>query len=542
MNKEDDSNEHFSPDNGRPGDEETPYANYPGSSDDFPRPTRYLKQTEIAALNPYYRHSELPEDGGPVALASGTIVDVVGEGGMARVYRIWNERLEVFRAVKVLLPNMDSETRGRFETEGKITAKLHHPNILEIHGVGDWQGLPYLEMEYIHGETLADTIRRHGPLPSAVCSAIAVLTARALDHAHNQEIMIYGSVYRGIIHRDLKPQNIMISSKGVLKLMDFGIARPSEVSIHTATGKMVGTLVYLSPEQLDSDRIDARTDIYSFGVILYELLAGESPFPQKSLAALVQAKGENVYKPLRQYRHPFHEKLAELCKACMAKNPEKRIGTAAELVSSLENIHRSITRLRPEQALQSFIENPKEFRAPGPRGLTTGPIRLPPLIGAGRSGSQPKNSSASWIAAGSILLLIGFLVVWYRPWRRIAHGVSEGQTVWAPPSAEKPVVPEKSTIPRQSRLTDTEAENTEAPPPPVHRKAETKSRPSSEPPSPVSPAEVAVKTELKTPAVSPKPPVARHPNESKDIDVDERRASSPSETMSSQERLRRKYK
>ena len=201
-----------------------------------------LDATSLRAANPYQNPgaaagpaTNLPSGNEPIPLGSGAIVGLLGSGGMARVYKIWNEKLEVFRAVKILLPNQQGDLRNRFETEAKITAKLHHPNIVEIYNVGDWQGLPYLEMEIIDGLSLESIISKTGKLPSSVCSSIAIFTARALGYAHGQQFLIYGKNYHGIVHRDLKPANIMVSSQGALKLMDFGIARPTEASPKTKT-------------------------------------------------------------------------------------------------------------------------------------------------------------------------------------------------------------------------------------------------------------------------------------------------------------------
>ena len=189
----------------------------------------------------------LPDGKEPIALASGTIAGILGTGGMARVYKIWNEKLEVFRAVKILLPTQQKDLKNRFETEVKITAKLHHPNIVEIYSVGEWNGLPYIEMELVEGDSLEAIIGRYGKLPFSVCSATAIFVARALVYAHGQEFLLYGKNYHGVIHRDLKPANIMISKSGEVKLMDFGIARPTEASLHTVEGNIVGTMQYLSP-------------------------------------------------------------------------------------------------------------------------------------------------------------------------------------------------------------------------------------------------------------------------------------------------------
>lgn len=135
----------------------------------------------------------LPDGEQPIQLGSGTVAGILGTGGMAKVFRIWNEKLEVFRAVKILLPNFQNDLKTRFETEAKITAKLHHPNIIEIYGIGEWNGLPYLEMEYVEGISLQQFVVKYGKLPEQVCSSIAICIAQALLYAHCREVQIYGN-------------------------------------------------------------------------------------------------------------------------------------------------------------------------------------------------------------------------------------------------------------------------------------------------------------------------------------------------------------
>ncbi len=406
-----------------------------------PPAKQYIRPVGKKIENPY-ELKKLPSAESRIPLGSGVIVGEIGEGGMARVYKIWNQRLEVFRAVKILLPNMNKETRGRFETESKITAKLHHPNLLDVHNVGDWEGLPFIEMEFIDGVTLDTLIKRYTPLPPAVISAIGVMTSRALAYAHNQEIMLYGKVYRGIIHRDLKPQNIMVSSKGVLKLMDFGIARPSEVSIHTAPGKVVGTLMYLSPEQLDKDGIDARTDVYSFGAILYEMLSGRRAFPQKSMSLLLQAKAENVYEPLKSRTPSIKGELATLSDTCMSRDPEKRIQTAEDLVRVIETIHTHTTSLRPEEVLAAYVRNPGDFVAPPSAAI-------PPIDNAGESADgKSKQSILSIVLAGfgGVVLVIGLVFVGYIVWDRFVAGEEGGSL------SSQQTLPEPATNPSESGI------------------------------------------------------------------------------------------
>ncbi|MBD3314406.1 MAG: protein kinase [Chitinivibrionales bacterium] len=301
----------------------------------------------------------LPDGTKSTPLGSGTITSLLGEGGMANVYEIWNAQLEVHRAVKLVHPNCSDEARQRFQTEIKITAKLHHPNIIEIHGVGEWNGLPFIEMEKIQGITLEELINARGALPVFAATAIGIMISRALSFAHNQEYVIYGRKYHGVIHRDLKPSNIMICYDGTVKLMDFGIARPTDASIHTTDGSVLGTLQYLSPEQLDGKELDVRTDVYSLGTTLYEILTGVRAFPERNVSRLMMDKVRNRFRPLEDYAAKFPRRLRHLIHKCMLHDREKRVRTAAVLMSELEKTHKSLTIDTPEQVMRRILSTSK---------------------------------------------------------------------------------------------------------------------------------------------------------------------------------------
>ena len=249
-----------------------------------------------------YHGVVLPDGKGPLPLGSGSIVGILGAGGMSNVYKIWCPRMERCRAVKLMKPGLSAESRQRFQTEIRITAALSHPNIIEIHSVGEWNALSYIEMEFIDGATLADNIEKNGALPLPVCSALGILMARALAYAHDKEYVLYGKNYRGLIHRDLKPTNIMISSEGRVKLMDFGIARPVETSLMTMDGAVMGTMQYLAPEQIDGKNVGVAADLYALGAILYETITGQKAFPQKNLSHLMSAKTANTFVPLSLFK------------------------------------------------------------------------------------------------------------------------------------------------------------------------------------------------------------------------------------------------
>lgn len=271
-------------------------------------------------------------------LANGLIIRPLGSGGMADVYLVWNPRLEVYRAVKVLKPEQPTNLLKRFETEIRIFSKLDHQNIVHCHSVGDWHSLPYLEMEYINGASLEEVLTKCKVLTVEQTLIIGVLVCRALHYAHNQVITIYGNSYQGIVHRDLKPANIMLSRSGRIKLTDFGIARPGATSLHTVdTGSIVGTLPYLAPEQIDGSALTGQADIYALGVTLYELISGVRAFPHTEITPLINAKSAGIYKPLSQIAK-VDKSVSDIIDMAMAVSPSKRFSTAHEFGDTMEKV------------------------------------------------------------------------------------------------------------------------------------------------------------------------------------------------------------
>lgn len=326
--------------------------------------------------------ARLPDGKMQIPLGSGIITGILGEGGMARVYRVWNQKLELFRAVKVIFPTESAELMERFETEIKISAKLHHPNIVETYIVGEWSGLPYIEMELVDGVSLETLIEKQGSIPPIICAAIGIQVASALAYAHSEEILIYGRTYKGIIHRDLKPANIMISKNGVVKLMDFGIARPSEVHLHTVSGYIVGTLPYLSPEQIAESEIDHRSDIYSLGTILYEALTGEKTFPQQTVHNLMRMKVLHSYRKVDSYSIALHPELKKAVEKCLRLDKKKRFETSRELELTLKGVFRTISTEPINTVLSKYIDNPSSFEIETVPKKEIKNKKIPIIIGA----------------------------------------------------------------------------------------------------------------------------------------------------------------
>jgi len=304
---------------------------------------------------------------GQTRIGFGLVVDTIGIGGMASVYKVWNERLELFRAVKML--SLDT-LHARFETEAKITAKLRHPHIVEVYSVGEWNGVPYMEMEYVDGVNLQEALDARGRFPDAVCCAAGLCIASALNYAHTLKFTLGGNSYDGIIHRDLKPANVLLSKHSEIKLTDFGIARPAQAGLHTIDGNIVGTLHYLSPEQLGGGKIDRRSDIYSFGTILYEMATGTKTFPQKNITELTMRRAANSFKSPDEFDAPVAKTISNIILKCLKAAPDERYNRTAELIRDLQKAYAEIApKCVPQKTLYDFF-SVKDTTDTGITGIT----------------------------------------------------------------------------------------------------------------------------------------------------------------------------
>ncbi|MFZ1947410.1 MAG: serine/threonine-protein kinase, partial [bacterium] len=274
-----------------------------------------------------------------VLLSHYKIIDKIGAGGMGEVYRAQDTRLGRDVAIKVLSPHLAStpEVRARFEREARTISQLNHPQICTLHDVGRHEGMDYLVMELLEGETLAHRLERR-PLQVQDVLALGAQIAEALDVAHR----------RGIIHRDLKPGNVMLTRAGV-KLMDFGLARASVSPVAgaepdsptmsrplTEKGTIVGTFRYMAPEQLEGKEADARSDIWALGCVLYEIATGKPSFEGMSQASLIAAIMERDPRPIAELQPLTPPGLDRLVRQCLAKDPDERWQSAADVRRELE--------------------------------------------------------------------------------------------------------------------------------------------------------------------------------------------------------------
>jgi eukaryotic-like serine/threonine-protein kinase len=255
------------------------------------------------------------------------ILAEIGSGGMAVVYKAVQEPLGRMVAIKALKPSiaMDSQFAKRFEREAHFMASLQHENILHVYDFLKDGSTMYIIMEYVQGIDLYDLLERTPVLPVEVGAIIALQVARALDYAH----------FRGIIHRDIKPANVMISHQGEVKLMDFGIARDDKLSDLTETGTGLGTPSYMSPEQILGDKLDFRSDLFSLGILLYQMITGRKPFVEDDARTVMQKIRLDRYTAPRKVISAVPRQLERILARCMEKMPANRYPTTQALIDDL---------------------------------------------------------------------------------------------------------------------------------------------------------------------------------------------------------------
>jgi hypothetical protein len=364
-------------------------------------------------------------------LGSYQVVEPLGEGGMAAVYKAYQPAMDRYVALKILPRHFakDPQFSGRFQQEARILARLQHPHILPVFDFGQVDDYAYIVMPFIESGTLTHLMRGQ-PLPWDQIRRIVSQVGDALDYAHT----------RGLIHRDVKPSNVLIDERSNCLLMDFGLAKLIEGSIHlTHTGAIMGTPAYMSPEQGLGQKLAARSDIYSLGVILYELATGRVPYQAETPMAVVIKHIHDPLPPPRTFNAALPDTLERVILKSLAKNPEDRFATAGEMVKALQ------------AAIPEAVSAPtlKEIPVPAPgpdqtvtvagKAAAARPLWLPVLI-----------STAGW-ALGAIfgLVFLAFspvLIVGIAgaagglgiglAWRRIEPPVTPGQAlslavIWA---------------------------------------------------------------------------------------------------------------
>jgi serine/threonine-protein kinase len=326
-----------------------------------------------------------------------TILERVGGGGMADVYRAHDRLLDRSVAVKVLRSQFtnDDEFVMRFRREAQAAAKLSHPNIVNIYDVGKDEDVYYIVMEYISGETLKDRIQRNAPLPVEVAVNIAMEIAEALEHAHQN----------GLIHCDIKPHNILMTRSGRIKVTDFGIARAVTSATMTQTGTIIGSVHYFSPEQAKGSVIGAKSDIYSLGVVLYEMLTNKVPFSGETPISIALKHLQEDPQPPRELNPEIPPLIEAIILKAMMKEPDARFETITDMIADLklaqnylrdDHTRRIAREDFPTQVLPPIIPPPASRDHLPAAAKTPEPER-------------PQKSKA-WIWALLVLLLLGFAV------------------------------------------------------------------------------------------------------------------------------------
>jgi eukaryotic-like serine/threonine-protein kinase len=305
------------------------------------------------------------------------LVELLGQGGMATIYRARDNQLERDVAVKILRPEYgaDPDFIDRFRHEAQAAASLNHPGIVAVHDYGTDPAGPYIVMELIEGEDLATIVRRTGALPPRAAARLVAQAARAIAAAHD----------RGFVHRDVKPGNLLVTREGRLKVTDFGIARALSESALTLPGTTLGSVHYFSPEQARGELATPASDIYSLGIVLYELLTGRRPWTGDTAAAIATARLTGAVPSPSAAHGGIPPTIEAIVRKALAPNPDERFASAAEMA----------------EALEGFLgeERGDGLRAAGASGAAAGAAGL--AAGAAGGGAAATGTAAGAAAAGA---------------------------------------------------------------------------------------------------------------------------------------------
>lgn len=435
------------------------------------------------------------------------ILGILGAGGMGKVYKVRNVISDRVEAMKVLLPNLESdpELGDRFLREIKVQASLEHPNIAALRTAQKVGNSILMVMEYVEGKTM-EAVLKDGPLPVEKAVDYAAQVLDALDYAHK----------RGVIHRDIKPANMMLTPSGTVKLMDFGIARLMADERLTQTGRTVGSLYYMSPEQIRGEAtLDARADIYSFGIALYEMTTGRRPFEGDSAYSVMAAHLQQMPLPPVQLDPRLPAALNEIIMMAIAKDPAKRFQTAGAMRAAL---------LRLKGGAEQPAPTPIVAAAPPPQTAAPQPAYAPqdqPQPPAYAAPPQPAPSRRwVWVTAGSLATIVVLIIAALQipKWRGASAGSSPSEN---PPPAAAQLPPAVEPQPQAIAPPQSDVKTPEATPPvrpPAARETsppQAAARQTPQPPpaarQPVQPAQPQVQAPAQLSAQPPAPHQAAPP-------------------------------
>lgn len=296
------------------------------------------------------------------------IIDKIGEGGMGAVFKGVDLMLEREVAIKMLRPELAQQPNvvERFRTEAVTLAKLNHPNVATLHSFFRQGEDFFMVMEFVRGETLDSMIRQHGAMPCDQAVELFSMALKGIDHAHKM----------GIVHRDIKPANMMLTETGSIKVMDFGIARVLGTDRMTRAGHLIGTAEYMSPEQVRGEETDARSDIYSLGILLYEMLTGRVPFNSTSEYQLMRSQIEDAPAPPRTFSPNIPLGVEQAIMRALAKKREARYQSASEFRTSL--LQRTTGAAATIPLENARINTGRTGGGYAPAGAETIPLTPPP--------------------------------------------------------------------------------------------------------------------------------------------------------------------
>ena len=353
------------------------------------------------------------------------ITELLGQGGMSAVYKANDPNLRRVVAIKIIHSHLSSDPEfvRRFEEEAAAVAQLRHPNLIQVFDFNNDDDTYYIVFEYVPGETVQQRLKRlrevNRSMGIAETTKIIAQAADGLNYAHN----------KGLVHRDIKPANIMLNVQNNPIVMDFGIAKIMGGTLHTATGAVLGTAPYMSPEQIKGERIDPRTDIYSLGITMFEMLGGRPPFNADSAMTLMMMHVTDPVPDLRQIRPDVPASLVAIVNKSLAKNPGDRFQTAAEFAAALQNPNQAATaitaaaletsgaqKLDPDKTVLEPVISGAAITgaAAQPAAGQAPPSQAAPIIPRTPAPDSSASSSKKWlyIAGGALALILLLGGIW----------------------------------------------------------------------------------------------------------------------------------